>query len=178
MHPTTFAALFLPFALALCDPAQTVPAPDRSCTVHADCSGDQVCQGPDEPDVCGVAPLEECASDAECGDLFCHAIIDGCSPDGIGSQCEASCDETLCGQGFSCIADACVADLCTEGFTCPAHQKCDPSAITAESPIHERTHGCVNIVCSEDEVCLEGHVCVNGICQTGEGVCQLDQPPP
>ena len=177
MHPTTLAVLSLPFALALCDPAAIVEG--AACQGRSDCPTDYICAGPDDPGVCGIPPLEACANAAECGeDISCHAIPDSCSPDGVGSECGEDCTEDSCADGFTCSGGACRAILCTEGFVCPDHQTCDTAGITDDMVVHERTHGCVDVTCASTADCGSGHSCVNGICQSGPGVCQPDQPVP
>lgn len=143
------------------------------CTSNADCISGKECFGPNEPQVCGIAPQEGCASDDDCvPNGICHAIFDGCSLDGVGSECRDACMGDSCGSGMVCIlAGACEVELCSGPDDCPAHQTCDPSAIPGDAPVHARHDGCVNILCSDANPCSGGLVCVNGYCQEGIGGC-------
>lgn len=148
-----------------------------ACRTNDDCGGELYCRGPNQPNACGVPPRELCASDADClMGTVCHTIVDSCSSDGLGSECQASCTATNCGEGMRCNASgACEPIPCDEGFTCPDRQTCDPAvAHDASLPIHARTNGCVNITCTDDNACPSGKVCVTGYCQDGEGNCQED----
>jgi hypothetical protein len=144
-----------------------------SCRTKDDCDSDLYCRGPNQPNVCGIPPRERCASDTDCPmGTVCHAVYDGCSPDGIGSECMPPCTAMSCGTDFRCnVGGACEPTPCNEGFTCPDWQKCDPVAAHAMGPIHARTFGCVNITCSDDSVCPTGKVCVTEYCQNGAGSC-------
>jgi hypothetical protein len=141
------------------------------CRLKADCASNLFCSGPNDGPVCGIAPREGCESDATCNAQRCSAISDSCSADGVGSECREACTgDTQCEQGFRCDAGACVAILCNAGYTCPARQVCDPSRITASTPIYDRHHGCFDVTCTLDADCGE-RFCVNGICQDGPGAC-------
>lgn len=146
------------------------------CRDDSYCRGDLYCLGPSDGPVCGIAPQEQCAADADCVESVCHAVPDGCSPDGIGSQCDPSCIELGCADGFRCnAAGACEPVPCDEGFACPAYQRCDAAAAHATGPMYDRTHGCVSIPCdldNRDAECPTGTVCVNGVCQEESGTCQ------
>jgi hypothetical protein len=75
--------------------------------------------------------------------------------------------------GFRCNASgACEPVPCDEGFACPAHQKCDPTAAHAAVPVFAGNHGCLNISCGDDSGCPAGKACVNGFCQDGAGTCR------
>lgn len=141
-----------------------------ACHNTADCAAGLSCAGPNDPHRCGIPPREECAASSDCtGGNLCQATADGCSEDGVGSQCGAPCAAS-CQAGFRCSAGACEALPCDEGYACPAHQRCDPAAARS-GPIHARAHGCVNIPCTADSGCAPGRSCVNGFCQTGIGSC-------
>lgn len=145
-----------------------------SCRVNDDCRDDLYCRGPNQPNVCGIPPRELCASDADCPmGAVCHAVLDSCSPDGIGSECLAPCTANSCGADFRCNAEgACEPIPCDEGFTCPDRQKCDSMvAHDPTLPTHARSTGCVNITCSADSECPTGKFCVEGYCQDGRGTC-------
>lgn len=150
-----------------------------SCTARADCADDQYCAGPNDPNVCGIGPREDCASDADCGpDLACHAIYDACSADEQGSECGPSCTPGSCNQGFRCGAGgACEAIGCDEEDRCAGYEICDP-VFDADTPVHARTDGCRPIVCGPDAPCPDPNVCVNDRCQQSAGSCQLDLPVP
>lgn len=138
-----------------------------ACRSSDDCQGSLECAGPSEPQVCGIAPNQQCSTDADCFDSFCHAVFDACSPDGIGSECRPACTETSCGEGLRCGAGGgCEAIPCDEGFACASYQACDPSAAAGGL-----AHGCVAIVCSDDDACPSDGACVNGVCQEGVGSC-------
>jgi len=144
-----------------------------SCTSSSDCISGEQCVGPNAPQVCGVAPQEECGVDSDCGmDRFCSTIVDSCSADGIGSQCGDGCtSDAICGPDMACGASgACEAVLCDAGYDCPAHQVCDPTSIDG-AQVHARHHGCVGIACSDSEPCPSDLSCVNGVCQDDLGVC-------
>src|SRR5262245_23977964 len=106
MTPARLSAFAIIIALAACGDSTTDSCVDTfapcnggsdggtegdPCSSHDDCSGELYCSGPDDPAICGAAPQEDCATDADCldGDV-CHAIQDFCSPDGVGSQCRAA----------------------------------------------------------------------------------------
>jgi hypothetical protein len=145
-----------------------------SCRTNEDCGSDLYCFGPNRPNVCGIGGREQCWTDTDCPmGTFCHAVWDGCSPDGIGSECRPPCTAANCGTGFRCNASgACESVPCDEGFTCPDWQACDAvAAHDASVPVHARTSGCVNILCSADTECPTGKSCVEGYCQNGLGTC-------
>jgi hypothetical protein len=148
------------------------------CASGAVCTGDAVCLGPDTSDVgCGVPPMEFCAGDADCGGLRCHAVVDSCSPDGFGSDCAAACDPASnpCAPGLVCAAGACVVETCVDQpAVCAPWQVCDPAAAGVLAPVWEQSTGCVFVACTDDAVC-GGGACVNGLCQSGLGVC--GEPP-
>lgn len=150
------------------------------CRAHKECRSGYYCAGPNERRACGVPPREQCASSTDCGaGGVCHAISDGCSPDGVGSMCGTDCTAMSCGAGFRCSAmKACEPVPCDDGFTCPSHQRCDPAVARAMGPVHARTSGCVDIACIADAGCPMGKVCVNAICQDGTGTCREDIPVP
>jgi hypothetical protein len=152
----------------------------RGCRDHKECRSGYYCAGPNDRMGCGVPPREQCGDSSECGaGAVCHAMWDGCSPDGVGSQCGPDCTAMSCGPGFRCGAKkACEPVPCDEGFTCPSHQRCDPAVAHAMGPVHTRTSGCVNIACTADASCPSGKVCVNAICQDGPGTCREDIPVP
>lgn len=149
---------------------------DGSCDVNDDCDSGYYCRGPNHPNACGVPPREACVWDADCAiGLTCHTINDSCSPDGFGSECTTPCTTATCGAEFRCNAGgACEPIACDEGFACPSWQRCDPMVAHATGPMHARTHGCVNIVCTNDKVCPAGKSCVTGFCQEGPGSCTED----
>lgn len=144
------------------------------CAAGDDCRDGLECSGPDDPQVCGIAPREGCASADDCfGSDVCNAIYDGCSTDGIGSECGAPCSEGLCGAGFRCGASgACEAVPCDDpaGAVCSAFEVCD-SNFAASTPVYDRTSGCRAIICTDDDGCPSATVCVNGRCQSDHGVC-------
>jgi hypothetical protein len=146
-----------------------------TCTSSADCGGDLFCRGPDEPQVCGIPPREDCAVDQDCGGgLVCHAIFDPCSADGQGSMCDVACDPGGCGDGLRCnAAGACEAISCAEDDRCASFESCDP-AFDAATPVHARTDGCAAITCGPDAPCPGPTLCVNGRCQSGAGACRED----
>lgn len=141
-----------------------------TCRSTSECGGGLECVGPVGGPVCGIPPREACASDAECGGERCHAIVDPCSADGIGSECRAACTGAECGEGFTCEAGACVAVPCTAGYACEPRQTCEP-VVAPGTPVHARHHGCIETACATDATCGE-RVCVNGICQDGLGACR------
>jgi hypothetical protein len=147
--------------------------PAAACASSADCSGDLECSGPDDWAGCGIGPTEACAADDACGDgTRCHAVPDSCSADGIGSRCDAPCDPSGCGDGFTCDDGACRATSCVDDPSlCAAHQVCDPSSVTDTLPVYDQHHGCVNVTCTADGDCAAGLSCVNRFCQDGPGEC-------
>jgi len=148
-----------------------------SCTSNDECQSGYYCRGPNQANACGIAPREQCAFDMDCPmGTVCHAIYDSCSPDGVGSECKASCSSISCETGFRCNAGgACEPVPCDEGFTCPSWQRCDSQVAHDMSlPVHARTSGCVNITCTDDKACPLGKVCVTGFCQDAAGSCQED----
>ena len=144
------------------------------CHGGGDCSADLACAGVNDPQVCGIPPREGCATDADCGGDRCHAVDDPCSPDGIGSECRPACDliDGICGPGFTCDAGACVAIRCDAGFACEGREVCDPSRITATTPVFDRNHACFPVTCADDSACA-GRFCVNGTCQDTLGSCEI-----
>lgn len=156
------------------------PAPMVGCRSNAACGSGYYCAGPNDRPRCGVPPREGCADSASCGPAaVCSAIVDSCSPDGIGSQCDGGCTATSCGAGLRCNAKkACEPIPCDEGFACPGHQRCDAVAAHAMGPVHARTNGCVDITCAMDKDCPAGKACVNSACADGPGMCVRDLPVP
>jgi len=145
------------------------------CRSSADCGDGLGCSGAGDPQVCGIAPREACATDLDCSPTNdrCHAIFDSCSFDGIGSECRAACTADLdCGGAgvFRCDAGACIAITCDQGFSCGAREVCDVTRITSNTPIYDRHHGCFAVTCSTDAECGDGF-CVNGSCQDALGTC-------
>lgn len=145
---------------------------DSSCRSSDECRGTLECAAPNDPQVCGVPANERCSSDADCDPSGrCHAVVDPCSPDGIGSECRPPCSDGGCGEGFVCGAGgACEAIACDEGWSCEPQQACDP-VLAQSGPVHARAHGCVAIACSSDGECPGGGACVNGVCQDDVGSC-------
>ncbi len=110
---------------------------------------------------------------------LCHSTLDTCSPDGIGSECRPACTAPSYNPGFRCNAQkACEPIPCDEGCTCPSYQRCDAVAAHAMGPVHAKTNGCVDIVCSTEKDCPAGKTCVNSACADGPGMCQRDLPVP
>lgn len=145
-----------------------------ACQSQGECAGGLGCAGPDDPPVCGIPARRTCTADTCLADERCHAIVDACSANGIGSECGSPCsDERGCGEAFRCDEEGtCVPRSCTDGFACAAHEVCDPDAVSASAPIYERGHDCQVRACSDDGACADlGLVCVNGRCQTSEGTC-------
>ncbi|MBI5501988.1 MAG: hypothetical protein HY907_17220 [Deltaproteobacteria bacterium] len=146
-----------------------------ACRADTECGSGLFCAGPDDPPVCGIPPREECAVDADCapGGEVCHAIGDGCSPDGLGSECGPPCTATSCAPGLRCgSGGACEPVPCDEGFACPSHLRCDPVAAHAGGAMSARTQGCAVIPCTGDTACPAGGACVDGGCQSGPGTCR------
>ena len=149
------------------------------CRSNTQCAAGYYCAGPNDPARCGIPPREECSDSASCPGGLCHAIADGCSPDGVGSQCGPECTAVSCGPGFRCNAQkSCEPIPCDEGFTCPSYQRCDLAAAHSTGPVHARTSGCVPIVCSMAADCPTGKACVNAACADGPGMCRRDIPVP
>jgi len=143
-----------------------------SCTSSDGCGGELFCRGPDEPNVCGIPPREDCGSSADCGPgSFCHAIYDTCSADEQGSECGPACSAGTCNPGFRCNSDqACEAIPCDEADVCTPTQLCDPT-FAAGTPVHAVTSGCQAAACEGTDDCEAGF-CVNGRCQSSEGSCR------
>jgi hypothetical protein len=166
------------FLIALCSSCEggggiTGGGEGDSCRKDDDCNSDLYCFGPNRPNVCGIPPRELCSSDMDCAmGTVCHAIGDSCSPDGIGSECNAPCTADSCGPSFRCNAmGACEPIPCDEGTMCSDRQKCDLEVAHASGAMHARSTGCVNITCSDDMACPMGKFCVTGYCQDGLGTC-------
>jgi hypothetical protein len=136
------------------------------------------CVGPEDGPACGIAPIHQCDTDQDCPtDQHCHAIYDGCSPDGIGAMCGPACTATTCGAGFRCNASgACEPTPCDQGNTCPEIQQCTPSAAITSGPVWSHTDGCVDVMCNDDAGCRATEACVNGVCQTSIGTCEKPMP--
>jgi len=170
-----FVVFMLGSAIASCD-GSIAGGGDvgDSCRSKDDCDSELYCFGPNRPNVCGIPPNEQCSTDTNCPmGTLCNAVWDGCSSDGIGSECRPPCSADNCGTGFRCnAAGACESIPCDEGFVCPGWQVCDPQvAHDTTLPTHARTSGCVNIVCTADSACPTGKFCVEGYCQDGLGTC-------
>lgn len=146
---------------------------DDGCSTSAECTVEgEGCFGPNEPQACGIPPAEECVSDAECPAAVCHAMVDSCSADGIGSRCGPACTPGSCGGSLRCGAGgACEAIACDDGLACPVHQDCDPGRIAADAVVHDKHHGCFNVQCGP-QTCGAGFFCVNSVCQQGPGQCE------
>lgn len=146
------------------------------CRSQSDCGDELGCAGPNDPQPCGIGPMEACASDLDCvAPSVCHAIGDVCSSDGIGSGCMPPCPDTACGEGLVCGASgACALPACGDDRQCAPHQEC-VEAQGDDVPVHARTGGCVDHACGADADCAgigrEPTVCVNGFCQVGPGQC-------
>jgi hypothetical protein len=144
----------------------------RECRATAECADGLECAGPNDPQVCGIAPQEDCFDDSTCsGGDRCHAVVDECSPDGIGSACRPACTGTACDSGFTCIDGACLAISCADGFACEPQEICDASRITPETPTFDRHHGCFALTCTTDDQCPADLFCVKGTCHDGPGTC-------
>jgi hypothetical protein len=149
-----------------------------TCRGNADCTvAGFSCYGPEDPQ-CGIPPQEECAGDGDCNKgETCHAIADGCSPDGVGSACGPACSAGDCDDGFECTEGRCLPVACgAGGVECSASQLCDPGSIDPQGPVHAITHGCTAIACQNDDPCPPSTVCVNGRCQVGLGTCSPPVP--
>lgn len=162
------AALFL-LLLAGCG----ITSSGGACRLKSDCLPGLECAGPNEPRGCGIPARQDCAANSGCDPSErCHAIADSCSSTGIGSTCRAPCTAG-CGPGFRCNAQgSCEPVPCDEGYTCPAHQRCDSAAAHATGAVYTVTQGCVNRQCTADSDCPATLSCVNSFCQVSQGVCQ------
>ncbi len=144
---------------------------DDECRSTADCTGELECSGVNDGPVCGIAPLEQCSSDADCGPGNCHAVFDPCSFDHVGSECGEPCiDGMSCDEGFLCDQGHCIAQPCDAGFACAGREECDPGRIAGTAPVFDRHHGCFAVACTTDDECGE-RFCVNGSCQDDVGTC-------
>jgi len=164
-----------------------------TCAAQADCNSALICAGPQDT-ACTTAPLRECASDSDCATGFCHAVADSCSAYGVGSHCDAACDDTTapfaCGADFTCDTSrttagtcaagpgtscgVCVPKLCTDNaFTCTATQVCKVGSQIPGGAVYNLSHGCSVVVCTGDADCKMGQSCVNGYCQTAGGTCTM-----
>ena len=144
----------------------------EACAARTDCVEGLDCLGPDDPQVCGIPPREECTSNEGCvAPSVCHAIYDACSADGQGSECGPPCSAGTCGAGFRCgTSGACEAIPCEAG-DCAEFEVCDP-AFAADTPVFDFTSGCRPIPCDpEADACPGSTVCVNGQCQSAFGSC-------
>ena len=151
-----------------------------TCRSGKNCRDGYYCQGPNERRGCGVPPRELCAQASDCffGNV-CSAVLDSCSPDGVGAECASPCNNNSCSPGFRCSASkSCEPIPCDEGATCPSHQRCDAAKAHATGPVHSRTNGCVDISCTADSGCPTDKLCVNGNCQDGAGTCREIQAIP
>lgn len=158
----------------------TTDSTPTACASQADCPADLICQGPNEPQACGIGPMEECAVPEDCADdNRCHTVIDSCSPDGFGSECAPACTPESCGEDFICDAGACRAIPCAvQADICPPWQTCDPTSLPIETPIYDQHHGCVDITCTIDDDCPTVLFCVNATCQESPGECVVFQSVP
>jgi hypothetical protein len=142
------------------------------CHSSAGCAGGLECSGPNDGPSCGIAPMQQCKTSADCpqGEV-CNAVFEPCSASGVGSACGVPC--TACGDGLRCnAAGACETVPCDEGFACPSRQKCDKTAAHTTTPVFAQNHGCVNIQCASDDECPSGKSCVNAFCQDHAGSCK------
>lgn len=144
------------------------------CSDHGDCAESLYCAGPDDPNVCGIPPMQQCAGDQDCDpSMRCFAVPDACSPDGVGSECRTPCNTGGCFPGFYCNGNqACVPIACDEGATCAPYRICDPSIAHGDGPVYDRTDGCVAVTCQSDADCPTDTACVNGACHSGPGTCR------
>lgn len=160
------------------DPKPSTGEAGDACRLGAECQPDLACIGVNESVGCGIPPRELCALDTDCPmGTVCHAIVDSCSSDGLGSLCAPPCPMTSCESGLRCGPNgACEPIPCNDGFTCPARQQCDPSLAYPPLPVASRASGCIDIPCVSDNDCPAGKPCVNQTCQDGLGQCR--EPPP
>ncbi|MBT8494357.1 MAG: hypothetical protein KJO07_14980 [Deltaproteobacteria bacterium] len=143
------------------------------CSASADCADGLGCAGPDDPQVCGIAPREGCFSDDDCLEgSFCHLVSDPCSSDGWGSECGSPCgDAGTVAFGRRCSErGAWEAVPCNEVDNCGELEVCDPD-FDDQTPVWNRTDGCQRIGCTGDDGCPDGSACVNGACQSDYGSC-------
>jgi hypothetical protein len=148
----------------------------RDCDVHSGLA----CVGQTDHGGCGIPPRQDCSGDVDCNGVAqrCHAILDSCSPDGIGSECRPACaQDGECGSDLRCDAGACVAISCAAGFACAGREVCEPARIPASAPVYDRHHGCFLVTCAADSEC-GSRFCVNGSCQDLLGTCMEPQQVP
>ena len=146
---------------------------NAACHRASDCGSGLGCVGPDDFLGCGRAPMEECATSADCGSgQVCDVVADSCSRTGFGSRCDLPCTQVSCGTGFACNASgACEPVRCDQGVACAAWEVCDPAGAAGTGAAYTETAGCATVACSSDHDCPAGEACVNGTCQTGAGTC-------
>ncbi|TNE86902.1 MAG: hypothetical protein EP330_20045 [Deltaproteobacteria bacterium] len=150
-----------------------------NCGGDDECRNGEYCAAPNDPAVCGIPPQEACGGDSDCTEGSCHAIFDSCSPDQVGSTCDAACVlDDDCGSGFECgPTGGCQPVSCVDDpSVCAAHEVCEADQVIQSGAPHAMFDGCVQPTCDTDDDC--SGACVDGLCHSGPGVCVPDQAVP
>ena len=160
----------------LCEDYEAPPPEQPTCRSSSECSGGIPCVPAGTPPGCGICrpTTRECEGRFSCEPGYVcveEPTPCGCEPE-LSSFCRPVCSEDGCLEGERC-GDVCEPIPCSEGFGCPPNTYCPDPHDEPAGPID--AHGCARIGCAIDADCECG-TCVEGLCQSGPGVCQPPAP--
>lgn len=160
----------------LCEDYAPPPPEHPTCRSASECSGGFPCVPVGTPPGCGIClpTVRECEGRFSCEPGYVcveEPTPCGCEPE-LSSFCRPVCSEDGCLEGERC-GDVCEPIPCSEGFGCPPNTYCPGPDEDPAGPVD--AHGCARIGCAIDADCECG-VCIDGLCQSGPGICQPPAP--